>query len=204
MFSKAEVPDDVAEAAIRARNRVQDPIVVPNEPPTRFHPFAQALRRALKSAKPDDEGFLRVGGSGVLGAAIGPANRDRGVLLVDTLFKALEAAGQQIKATDTGLTAETKDRREHQLTKSELKAKADWEEQRRKWPSIYDTERQHWRTWDHFPSGWLSLTLTDPLRSQSQSDHLLGRWHDRKARSLESYLTSRLSCDADRRCHRST
>lgn len=200
VFSTAEVPDYVAEAALGARNRVQASIVVPNEPPTRFHPFAQALRRALRSAKPDDEGFLRVSGSGVLGAAIGPASRDRGVLLVDTLFKALEAAGQQIKATETGLTvvadgealilrlAETKDRREHQPTKSELKAKADWEERRRNWPSVYDRERQRWRTWDHFPSGRLSLTLTDPQRSQWQSDHLLGRWHDRKARSLETYL----------------
>ena len=103
VFSAAEVPDRVAEAAINARNRVQAPIVVPNEPPTRFHPFAQALRRALKSAKPDDEGFLRVGKSRVLDAAIGPANRDRAVLLVDTLFKALEAARQQIKATEGGL-----------------------------------------------------------------------------------------------------
>jgi hypothetical protein len=152
VFSTAEVPDDVAEAAISARNRVQAPIIVPSEPPARFHPFAQALMRALKSAKPDDEGFLRVGESGVLDAPIGPANRDRAVLLVDTLFKALEAAGQQIKATEGGLNAvvdgnalllrlgETKDRREHQPTKSELKAKADWEERRRKWPSIWDRD----------------------------------------------------------------
>lgn len=200
VFPSAEVPDEIAQAATKARDRVQAPIVVPNEPPARFHPLAQALKRALKSAKPDDEGFLRVGGSGVLGADIGHANRDRAVLLVDTLFNALEAAGQEIKATDGGIRAivdgegmilrlgETKDKTAHQPTKSELKAKADWEEQRRKWPSIYDRDRQHWRTWDNFPSGRLSLTLTDPLRSQWKSDHLLGRWHDRKARNLESYL----------------
>jgi hypothetical protein len=35
----------------------------------------QALRRALRSAKPDDEGFPRVGGPGVLDTAIGPPNR---------------------------------------------------------------------------------------------------------------------------------
>ena len=200
VFPAEEVPDEVAQAATSARDRVQAPIVVPNEPPARFHPLAQALRRALKSAKPDDEGFLRVGGSGVLGAAIGQASRDRAILLVDTLFKALEAASQQIKATDGGIHAivdgegmvlrlgETKRKAAHQPTKFEMKAKADWEEQRRKWPSIYDRDRQHWRTWDHFPSGRLSLTLTDPLRSQWKSDHLLGRWHDRKARNLESYL----------------
>jgi hypothetical protein len=200
VFPAAEVPDEVAQAATSARDRVQAPIVVPNEPPARFHPLAEALRRAMRSAKPDDEGFLRVGGSGVLGTAISQANRDRAIFLVDTLFKALESASQQIKATDGGIHAivdgegmvlrlrETKGKAAHQPTKSEMKAKADWEEQRRKWPSIYDRDRQHWRTWDNFPSGRLSLTLTDPLRSQWESGHLLGRWHDRKARSLESYL----------------
>jgi hypothetical protein len=155
VFAPVEVPEEVAAAAIYARDRIQTPISVPNEPPTRFHPFAQALRRALRSAKPNDEGFLRVSESGVLDAAIGPANKDRAVLLADTLFKALEAAGQQIKATENGIHAivdgeamvlrlgETKDKTEHQPTKSELKAKADWEEQRRKWPSIYDRDRQH-------------------------------------------------------------
>jgi hypothetical protein len=58
-----------ARQRIRIVGCRQTPIVAPNEPPTRFHPFAQALRRALRSAKPDDEGFLRVGGSGVLSAA---------------------------------------------------------------------------------------------------------------------------------------
>ena len=94
-----------------------------------------------------------VSGSGILGAAIGPANRDRAVLLVDTLFKALEAAGQQINATESGLKAvvdgetlvlrlgESKDKKEHQ-PKSELKAKADWEKQREKWPSFYERDRQ--------------------------------------------------------------
>jgi hypothetical protein len=102
--------------------------------------------------------------------------------------------------TEDGLTAvvdgeamvlrlwETKDKKEHQPTKSELKARANWEGQRRKWPSSYDRDRQHWLTWDYFPSGRLSLTLTDPLRSHWESGHLLGRWHDRKARSLETYL----------------
>jgi hypothetical protein len=84
----------------------------------------------------------------------------------------------------------TEDRKEHQPTKSELKARADWEEQRRKWPSAYDKDKQHWCTWDYFLSGRLSLTLTDPLRSQWESGHLLGRWYDRKVRSLETYLNN--------------
>jgi hypothetical protein len=83
---------------------------------------------------------------------------------------------------------ETKVRKEHQPTKAEMKARADWEERQQKWPSIYDRDRQHWRSWDHVPSGRPSLTLTDPLKSQWESGHLLGRWHDRKAKSIEAHL----------------
>jgi hypothetical protein len=43
---------------------------------------------------------------------------------------------------------------------------------------------------DYFPSGRLSLTLTDPHKSRWNSGHLLGRWHDRKAKNLESYLNA--------------
>jgi hypothetical protein len=39
------------------------------------------------------------------------------------------------------------------LRKPELKARADWEGRRRKWPTISDRDRQHWYTGDHFPSG---------------------------------------------------
>jgi hypothetical protein len=152
-------------------------------------------------AKPDDEGFLWTGDAGVLAASIGRANRDRALLIVDTLFKAVEAAGQQIKATETGLVtlveqealvlrlSESKDKKAHQPTKSELKAKADWEEQRLEWPSLYSRDRQHWRSWDYFPSGRLTLTLTDPLRSQWQDGRMLGRWYDRKSSKLEAYLS---------------
>jgi hypothetical protein len=204
VFARPDVPDEVVEAAAKARERIAAPIVVPGELPARLHPAAIALRKALRSAKPDDEGFLHAGGPGLLSAAISPANRARALLIVDTLLKAVEAAGQQAKATETGLIAlvdgesmvlrlgETKDKKAHQPTKSELKAKADWEERRLKWPSLYSRNRQHWRSWDYFPSGRLSLTLTDPLRSQWQDGHVLGRWYDRKSSQLETCLDDML------------
>ncbi|MBR1285392.1 hypothetical protein JQ597_25405 [Bradyrhizobium sp. AUGA SZCCT0177] len=200
VFATVETPQEVVEAAHKAREQVQAPIAVPSEPPLRLHPSAQALNRALRSAKPDHEGFLDVSGPGILSANIGPSNKDRIVLLVDTLFKALDSAGHRIQATESGLKAvidsevmvlavrETKDRTEHQPTKSELKAKADWEENRKKWPSLYDRERQHWRSWDNFPSGRMSLSLYDPLRPSWGSGNLLGRWHDRKTNKLESHI----------------
>jgi hypothetical protein len=202
VFAPASVPAEVAEAAARARERISTPVVVPDEAPTRLHPAAQALRKALRSAKPNDEGFLSVGGPGILVASLGPANRDRAWLIIDKLLKAAEAAGQQIKATDTGLVAvvdgeslslrlgETKEKTAHQPTQAELKAKDNWDAQHRKWPSLYNLDRRHWRSWDYQPSGRLTLTLTDPLRSQWQYDYLLGRWNDRRTSRLEAYLSA--------------
>lgn len=170
VFARPDIPEEVVEAAVKAHERISTPIVVPDEAPTRLHPAAKALKQALRSTRPDDEGFLRLHGPGLLAASLGAANRDRAWLIVDTLLKAVEAAGQQTKTTDTGLVAivdgetlslqlgETKDKTAHQPTQAELKAKADWEENRRKWPSLYSHDRQHWRSWDYRPSGRLSLT----------------------------------------------
>jgi hypothetical protein len=144
VFARPDVPEEVAEAAAKARERISAPIVVPHEAPSRLHPAAQALKKALGSAKADEEGFLRVSGPGILSASIGRDNRARALLIVDTLCKAVEATGQQVKATDTGLLVviddesldlqlgETRDKTAHQPTKSELKAKADWEANRLK------------------------------------------------------------------------
>jgi apolipoprotein N-acyltransferase len=61
------------------------------------------------------------------------------VLIVDTIFKAIEAAGQKVTATKAGVNAvidgeglvlevaEVRERKEHEPTKSELKARAEWE-----------------------------------------------------------------------------
>jgi hypothetical protein len=170
------------------------------EAPARLHSFARVLKRALKESKPDPDGFCYSNGPGVLSTSIGAGNRERVALLADTLFRALEAAGQQIKAAETDVhivvdgeairiqIGEIRDKREHQPSKTELKAKQDWETRRKEWPTLYNADRQHWRRWDHVPSGRLSLTLIDPLRNQWQSDHAIGRWHDRSARRLEDYL----------------
>lgn len=201
IFSRPERPTEVAEAEISARRIIREPIAVPTEAPQRLHPHAKSFRQALRAAKPDEEEFVRVGQSGVLSATIGRANADRAVLIVEAIFRALEAAGHEIKATESGVSAvingeavvleigESKNKKEHQPTKGELKAKADWEERRSKWPTLYGSDRRHWRTWDYFPSGRLSISVVDPLRTPYQSDHVIGRWHDRKAKRLEDFLS---------------
>ncbi|MBR1034211.1 hypothetical protein [Bradyrhizobium liaoningense] len=170
------------------------------EAPARLHSFARALKQELKASKPDLEGFCHTSGHGILSTSIGAGNGERVVLLADTLFRALEAAGQQIKAAEKDVRiivngeairiqiSEIRDKREHQPSKAELKAKQDWETRRKEWPTLYNADRQHWRRWDHVPSGRMSLTLVDPLRNQWQSDHVIGRWHDRLTRRLEDYL----------------
>jgi hypothetical protein len=196
----AERPSEVVQAKIEARQRISDPIVVPMEAPARLHSFARALQQALKASKPDLDGFCHTNGHGILSTSIGAGNRERVVLLADTLLWALEAAGQQIKAAEKDVhvivdgeairiqIGEIRDKREHQPTKVELKAKQDWETRRKEWPTLYNADRQHWRRWDHVPSGRMSLTLVDPLRNQWQFDHVIGRWHDRLKRRLEDYL----------------
>ncbi|MBN9593720.1 MAG: hypothetical protein J0G36_00045 [Afipia sp.] len=202
VFATTELPEEVAQAEIQARERLTEPVIVPLEMPDRIHPLAQALKRALRSAKATREGFLHTKGSGIVTTTIGQPSTVRAVLLIDTLFKTLERMNHQIKSSDEGVDivikgermrleiGETKNKRAHEPTKSELKAKADWDESRSKYPSLYSSDRRHWSTWDHFPSGRLSLTLSDPLRSSWQSSHLLGRWHDRRTTSLESYTNA--------------
>lgn len=202
VFATTELPEEVVHAEIQARESVPEIIVIPTEMPNSLHPSAQALRRALKSAKEDKEGFLSTKGPGIVTTAIGQSSSTRAVILLDTLFKAIEGLGHQINPEDEGLDivvngermyltiGETKDKKTHEPTKAELKARVDWEESRSRYPSLYSSERKHWPTWDHFPSGRLSLTLSDPLRSRWHSSHLLGRWHDRKTTSLESYANA--------------
>ncbi|HVR57006.1 MAG TPA: hypothetical protein VMT72_09280, partial [Pseudolabrys sp.] len=196
----AERPSEVVQAEIEARQRISEPIGVPMEAPAHLHSFARALKRALKASKPNPEGFCYANGHGILSTSVGAGNRDRVVLLADTLFRTLEAAGQQVKAAEKDVhivvdgeavriqIGEIRDKREHQPSKAELKAKQDWETRRKEWPTLYNADRQHWRRWDHVPSGRMSLTLVDPLRNQWQPDHVIGRWHDRSARRLEDYL----------------
>jgi hypothetical protein len=195
-----DLPEDAVTAEVEAREIYCDLIKVPIDPPKDLHPVARTTSRALRSANQDDKQFLHAEGTGIIKTTIGSANVTRAVTIIDTLLKSLQQKGHGTKEAKDGadliingerlcLTiGETRDKVEHLPTKAELKARAEWEERRIKWPSLYRSETRHWRSWDHVPSGRLSVTLTDPLRGHWHPGHLLGRWHDRKSTRIEGYL----------------
>jgi hypothetical protein len=197
-----DLPEAAVTAEVEAREIYTDPIKVPIDPPKDLHPVARATSRALRSAKPDDNQFLHAEGTGVIKTTIGSANITRVVIIIDTLLKSLQQKGHGTKdGKDSAdliidgerlcLTiSEISDKVEHLPTKAELKARAEWEERRIKWPSMYSSETRHWRSWDYVPSGRLAVTLTDPLREHWQPGHQLGRWHDRKSTRIEGSLAA--------------
>lgn len=200
VYATVELPEHVRQAAALARETVTEILSVPIEMPTRLHQFAKSLKAALKSGASDRQGFLNVGGAGVISASVGKSSATRVVLIAGTLLKALEGLGHHAIPADDGLDlivegermrflfSETKDKREHLPTKSELKARDDWEASRVRYPSIYNADRRHWPSWDHYPSGRISLTLIDPLRNPWQDYRILGSWRDRQSTSLENYV----------------
>ncbi len=120
--------------------------------------------------------------------------------IIDVLLKTLEDRGQQTSDTDKGVDLivdgeclnlsiyETKNKEPHQPTQAELRAKAKWELDRIKWPTIYDANRLHWRRWDYSPSGRLCVALTNPAAYSCKPEHLVGRWYDRKTGRVEDHL----------------
>jgi hypothetical protein len=158
------------------------------------------LRAVLSPAYTQDRSVgkitpsIKVSGSGVLSVAVCPANWDWVVQLVDTLFKALEAAGHQIKSTEATSVRplivkqcspdwENKGQDRTATNESELKAKAAEGDRpittRTSNTGALGTASRR----AAYPSPW-------PIRQRSQWElsHLLGRWHDRKAKSLETYF----------------
>ncbi|MEH2480994.1 hypothetical protein V1282_004351 [Nitrobacteraceae bacterium AZCC 2146] len=196
-----ELPEAVVTAQLAAEEKMSDAIVVPAELPSRLHQVASATRQALKAAKADHEQFLKTElGPGVVSAQVGKPSAQRVVLIVDTIARTLERLGHATADAKDGadliidgeslrlLFHETKDKSEHHPTAAELAEQAKWEERRKQWPTLYNADRRHWRSWDYSPSGRLSLTLVSPVWTSWSSDRILGRWHDRKAATVEQQL----------------
>jgi hypothetical protein len=83
---------------------------------------------------------------------------------------------------------ETKNKGAHKPTQAELRARANWELDRIKWPTMYSADTMHWRRWDYSPSGRLCVALTNPAAYFWKPEYLLGRWYDRKTGRVEDHL----------------
>ncbi len=196
-----DMPEDVIAAELKAQELLQAKIIVPEVLPKKLHRIAVATKRALKAATPTDEGFIGTADApGTIRTLIGRSNIARVTAIIETIARTLEARGQQATDTEKGIDIivdgerlslsinETKDKTAHQPAKAELQAKAQWEANRIKWPTIYNADRMHWRRWDHLPSGRLCVVLENPAAYYWQPEHLLGRWCDRKAARVEDCL----------------
>ena len=198
---KEQMPDVVGEThriAIEQERSEKSP-TVPTERPAKLHPAVAASEKALRKAKPDEEGFVTSQGSVGFDLYIGPESIERVVLLIQAFIDTALDRGHQLSAqppfrivVDEQPLAlriyETKEKAAHMPTVAELKQQAQEDEWRAKYSSSSISNRKVYRTWDHFPSGRLALEISDPLQARWQSDPIIGRWRDRKATRLEEYL----------------
>lgn len=191
------------EEAIRERERaLGGKISVPAQSDQLPHRITATTEKALLKSKPDNEGFLSVSGAQILQAHIGPNTIARGLRIIDALVKAIEERGHHFTYGDEGLQVvvdeepltirmyETKSKKPHTPTDKELKAQAEHDERRKRWPSLYSSTSKTYRTWDYFPSGRLAIEIEDVVRHGWYQPGLKDRWFDDKSVPLEAALNS--------------
>jgi hypothetical protein len=186
--------------AALAKETQHPKIAVPAERPATFHPVAIATAKGLHAAKTDYEGFKHAQAREGVAVSLAPTSIDRALRIIDAFARAAEARGHRLTASEGGVDIivddvpvswrvyEVKGRAAHQPTEKERKEQARREEDRARWPSFYSSDSKAYRSWDYFPSGKLSMMLTDGTRYRSGRDGLIGHWYDRKGKSLEEYL----------------
>jgi hypothetical protein len=194
-----QLPEEAVAAASKARESVAE-IVVQAELPARPHRVTIATKRALKAVTADHQQFLKTQEEpGVVMAQIGKSSITRVLSIIEALAKYLDGLGHSAVDAKNGLDfvidgekmrlsfSETKGKQAHRPTATELARKAEWERDRLRYPSMYRADKVHWGSWDHFPSGRLSLTLSNPAEYR-WSERVLGRWYDRKSVTLEKQM----------------
>lgn len=122
-----------------------------------LHPAAAWLDASLRKAKLDEHGRKVVGGEWNPVAILSEGCRERALLLIDALFKTLEARGHKVEARNRGENSNEKSllvtafnqvvsieveeklsRKPHVLTADELREKERW-------------EKSGWGRWDRTP-----------------------------------------------------
>lgn len=199
---KRVVPKIEAARAALARWEADRPVpvVATSERPDDLHQLTRRLERALGRVKPDAEEFLNISRKRLPAVSIGPRSIDRTVLIFDAFLKAVLDRGARVQPGDSGLQLviedeifdfkfyETRTRSPHTPSEAELKRQAEFDARRARWPSLYSTDSKVIRSWDYAPSGRLSLQISDPTVQTWRTSNLVGRWRDRKTKSLDAYL----------------
>jgi hypothetical protein len=194
------LPEEAVAAASKARESVAD-ILVQAELPARPHRVTIATKRALKAVTADHQQFLKTPEEpGIVMAQIGKSSIGRVLSIIEALAKYLDGLSHSAVDAKDGLDfvidgekmrlsfSETKGKQAHRPTATELARKAEWERDRLRYPSMYRADKLHWVSWDHFPSGRLSLTLSNPAEYRWSKERVLGRWYDRKSVTLENQM----------------
>lgn len=197
-----QLPASVSAVLDAAEQQEMTPemrVVVPKARPKDLHPIISTIEKAIRKSTTNDEGFQIWGEKDGGSIAIGPGSTERVAILLDSLAKALVTRGYGI-SIDAEIEIrvenepfklkiyETKSKRPYQPTPADLKNQARYDDDSKRYPSLYPPGKTVWRTWDHFPSGRLCIEITDPTQYRWNSENVVGRWYDRKTKFAEDYL----------------
>jgi hypothetical protein len=178
------LPPEVAER-VAAERRPENRITV-LERLTNPHVLVDRTERRLRSARPDEVGFVAPAVRGCLDLAVAPGTVDRALRVLDALVKALDARGLRVAVRDDG-----PGRRSEVLVAGErigFRLSEDTERVER--PATADERDEdllfHGRVrprYRRIPDGRLVLRITD-------GQALRRCWSDRADRRVEGFLNS--------------
>ena len=175
-------------------------VVVPKTRPNDLHPIVSTIEKAIRKCPTNEEGFLIWGAKGEGSIVIGPGSTERVTLLLDAFAKALVTRGYEISVdADIEIRVEnepfklkiyeTKNKKPHQPTSSEMKEQARHDYNSKRYPTIYRADKIVWRRWDRYSSGRLCIEIKDPTQYRWNDQNMAGSWYDRKAKRAVDYLS---------------
>ncbi|WOJ95527.1 hypothetical protein R0137_09695 [Congregibacter brevis] len=178
-----------------ANAELQGLCTVPEELSEKPPAVVKQFRALMRQARTTSNGFKEVGDSYKPKILVGKDSVDRVSRILCTLSTVAESLSHQLVLEDGNLfwladderlllkIKEANGKTPHEPTKAELK-----EQERREGSDWYSPNRKAYPMWDYFPSGRLSMALSDTVGYGWGRDKIERRWRDTKARTLESRL----------------
>jgi hypothetical protein len=183
-----------ARAERAAKPRPNVPVVAQEPKDERdLHPVVVATAKALRKAKPADDGSVSANHDGTCGIVVGPRSAERAISLLDAIARAfaqrglsLVATGQAMSAAPHGETVcfaltEKVQREKHVPTAEELAS----EERRRKreMTTLSWSFKRSYPEWDFIRTGEFSLEIENRY-----VNGLRRTWKDGKTQRLENLV----------------